>query len=1124
MVLNERLASFQEDSTMHVMNCVSLANEKENGDLSVTAGLMLGPTAPPPPPPPPPCPFPASGFPPPPPPGAPPPPPFLTSGLNGHSKKKRMRSFFWKTIPEEQVRGKANLWTMAARKHQYQIDTKTIEELFGQQEEAKNAIVTKTRSPRSSFREAKDEISLLDAKRSMNIGIFLKQFKKSAEDIVEDIRMGRCDLYESDSLQEFLKLLPDTEEVKKLKAFVGDVLKLSQADSFMCLLIQVPNYSLRIEAMVLKKEFLPSLSSLNKQVSVIRVAMKELMTCEQLHSILYLVLQAGNIMNAGGYAGNAVGFKLSSLLKLADTKANKPGMNLLHFVALEAQKKDAALLSFSEKLQHVHDAARLSIDNFELEFSTLSTKTTSLRDSVRKDPELLQQMEEFLQLALKEVNELERLQVELKKESHALIDFFCEDKGTMKLDECFQIFRDFCDKFNKAVKENREREIKDLRQKQRLKELEEKRHSWTAGEHGFGRSSSENDVVLLATNGIEDFLPFLQQRPQSPSCRAPSSRRSRHSLGVATDRELRTFLDTPNVEESNKFNSLPRVNTRQPRPSVAWMEAKDGRETSFNNLHLNLSTDVKPSSQTSYLQNEEATRTIPAVLSASNQEIPDKNNNKVEHRHRKPSGLSPLAVDIEAHELIMGLHQFDSQGANTQEVPLINVEDIILMDVEMSDDLSLQSLSITDDNTIPFGKSPTAVRLATDCPPNKTGPCISDPVAATDSYISDIKEHDPLFYITDATDCSLTLDCSDSNDLKMVMDENKSGSSAVDSSLRDQSSTSSSRLNSGSPTRSIPSASGAKSVDASKKANLQRDKPAKSKAQPNTNRNDSMKDKAVSSYRYASTRNSSTLASKPVRMLNDSEHENMRKVVPISKFNRTASSLKRTNVKETSSPERRPVHRNSVGNKTDTLPRSPYKRSLPAEELPAQRRGSQASSSSHFTRDQVQRKSSAKKPSAKPVRNIPRQKPEETKICRTSMKALAYSDVNKIPAAASPKTPAHTPSFARNTVASSSRHTKVEPSTPTKATALTRLPAHPQPKGKPDPLIRSPTTKDNGSMTPLRRASSLRVSGKKIEPSPNPRVKTLTAPKEKGIMEKSSIKLKDTSKATLGKILKPLLK
>lgn len=40
----------------------------------------------------------------------------------------------------------------------------------------------------------------------------------------------------------------------------------------------------------------------------------------------------------GGYAGNAVGFKLSSLLSLADTKANKPGMNLLHFVAMVGER------------------------------------------------------------------------------------------------------------------------------------------------------------------------------------------------------------------------------------------------------------------------------------------------------------------------------------------------------------------------------------------------------------------------------------------------------------------------------------------------------------------------------------------------------------------------------------------------------------------------------------------------------------------------------------------------------------------------------------------------------------------------------------------------------------------
>lgn len=81
-----------------------------------------------------------------------------------------------------------------------------------------------------------------------------------------------------------------------------------------------------------------------------------------------------------------MGFKLSSLLSLAENKANRPGMNLLHFVALvtrtkckcgvlqcfccfyftltcdfyfqEAQKKDEALLKFPEKLTCVQSAAR----------------------------------------------------------------------------------------------------------------------------------------------------------------------------------------------------------------------------------------------------------------------------------------------------------------------------------------------------------------------------------------------------------------------------------------------------------------------------------------------------------------------------------------------------------------------------------------------------------------------------------------------------------------------------------------------------------------------------------------------------------------------------------------------
>lgn len=76
----------------------------------------------------------------------------------------------------------------------------------------------------------------------------------------------------------------------------------------------------------------------------------------------------------GGYAGNAVGFKLSSLLSLADTKANKPGMNLLHFVAMVRESS-----SFTTRCTQYHEDLCFL---FYL-FSTTRRKLTLLWHNVR---------------------------------------------------------------------------------------------------------------------------------------------------------------------------------------------------------------------------------------------------------------------------------------------------------------------------------------------------------------------------------------------------------------------------------------------------------------------------------------------------------------------------------------------------------------------------------------------------------------------------------------------------------------------------------------------------------------------------------------------------------------------
>ncbi|XP_027143345.1 FH2 domain-containing protein 1 isoform X2 [Larimichthys crocea] len=359
-------------------------------------------------------------------------------------------------------------------------------------------------------------------------------------------------------------------KVKKLKSYRGDISKLSLADSFVYLLIQLPSYSVRIESMLLKEEFPTVCEAMKRDIKILRTATKELMCCEELHAVLHLVLQAGNILNAGGYAGNAVGFKLSSLLSLADTKANKPGMNLLHFVALEAKKKDDKLLEFPLKLSHVQPASRISVETLDAELQRLTSRTRSLEESVQRDAELLQQLDDFLQSAASSLCSLRGGRQQLKTEGSELIDFFCEDRETFRLDDCFSIFHTFCSRFTSAVKENLEREAKEATRRRRIQELEEqKRHSWAGGEEvggAFGlRCSSETDMSAAMSRHdeagrlVELLTP--KSRPRSPLNNNPlgrsgSLRRSRNfpstSPSMAAERELSTLLGMTSREDNQQ--------------------------------------------------------------------------------------------------------------------------------------------------------------------------------------------------------------------------------------------------------------------------------------------------------------------------------------------------------------------------------------------------------------------------------------------------------------------------------------------------------------------------------------------------------------------------------------------
>ena len=74
---------------------------------------------------------------------------------------------------------------------------------------------------------------------------------------------------------------------------------------------------------------------------------------------------------------------------------------------------------------------------------------------------------------------LQRAMKELESVRLQLAEYFCEDASHFKMEECFKIFHNFCEKFRQAAVENEKRKIQEeqalIRRKQREEQLANKR-------------------------------------------------------------------------------------------------------------------------------------------------------------------------------------------------------------------------------------------------------------------------------------------------------------------------------------------------------------------------------------------------------------------------------------------------------------------------------------------------------------------------------------------------------------------------------------------------------------------------------------------------------------------------
>ncbi|XP_014673417.1 PREDICTED: disheveled-associated activator of morphogenesis 1-like isoform X2 [Priapulus caudatus] len=458
------------------------------------------PTAPPPPPPPPP-----PGPPPPPPPPRPPSASRLmqTPGSSPEllkieeqqtqtaaAKKKNiptpntpLKSFNWSKLHETQVKG--TVWTEINEEKLYSnLNLVEFERNFSAYQRHDST----SDDCKSPIRRSK-ELSVIDGRRAQNCTIMLSKLRMTNPEVTAVIMdMDRDDLISKDLCEQMLKFVPTSEEVAMLDEQSHELESMARADSFLYDMSHIVHYEDRLKALCYRKKFAERVSDIRPKLDGVRQVSKEVYRSKRLRRILELVLAFGNFMNRG-QRGNAVGFKISSLNRMVDTKSSlDKNVTLLHYMVETMEQQFPDLVQVLEELQHVSVAAKVNLAELEKELSVLQSGLKDLDEEVHfhkcegkedkniaKRDKFVPVMSSFTKEASSSLADLDERMSRSKQWFERACKLFGEDSKIIQPDEFYGILDQFFTSLREAKMDNSNAKRKRMEEERRAVMEQEQR-------------------------------------------------------------------------------------------------------------------------------------------------------------------------------------------------------------------------------------------------------------------------------------------------------------------------------------------------------------------------------------------------------------------------------------------------------------------------------------------------------------------------------------------------------------------------------------------------------------------------------------------------------------------------
>uniref|UniRef100_A0A667Y9F3 Dishevelled associated activator of morphosis 2 n=1 Tax=Myripristis murdjan TaxID=586833 RepID=A0A667Y9F3_9TELE len=320
------------------------------------------------------------------------------------------------------------------------------------------------------------ELSVIDGRRAQNCVILLSKLKMSNDEIKRAIlEMDEREELAKDMLEQLLKFVPEKSDIDLLEEHKHELERMARADRFLYEMSRIDHYQQRLQSLFFKKKFAERLAETKPKVEAILNASKEVVRSKRLTQVLEVVLAFGNFMNKG-QRGNAYGFKVSSLNKIADTKSSiDRNITMLHYLIMIFEKNYPDTLHIQQDLSSIPEAAKVNLAELEKEVHNIKSGLKALEAELQyqqsrtreRGDKFVAVIGDFITVAGFSFSELEDQLSEAKEKFAKSLKHFGEEHGRMQPDEFFGIFDTFLQSFSEARQ--------DLENMQRRKDEEERR-------------------------------------------------------------------------------------------------------------------------------------------------------------------------------------------------------------------------------------------------------------------------------------------------------------------------------------------------------------------------------------------------------------------------------------------------------------------------------------------------------------------------------------------------------------------------------------------------------------------------------------------------------------------------